>query len=79
MEILLKTECRSGSCKIIDRMYTNKELHLNQFKVFGETNRIISSPHRTNNKELEIQKNEVNWITSRFICVGYYPLVAISK
>jgi hypothetical protein len=21
----------------------------------------------------------VNWITSRFICVGYYPLVAISK
>jgi hypothetical protein len=25
------------------------------------------------------QKNEVNWITSRFICVGYYPLVAISK
>jgi hypothetical protein len=24
-------------------------------------------------------KNEVNWITSRFICVGYYPLVAISK
>jgi ADP-ribose pyrophosphatase YjhB (NUDIX family) len=23
-----------------------KELHLNQFKVFGETNRIISSPHK---------------------------------
>jgi hypothetical protein len=24
-------------------------------------------------------KNEVDWITSRFICVGYYALVAISK
>jgi hypothetical protein len=24
------------------------------------------------------KKNEVDWITSRFICVGY-PLVAISK
>jgi hypothetical protein len=29
-----------------DRTYTNKELHLHQFKVFGKTNRIISSPHR---------------------------------
>jgi hypothetical protein len=38
-----------------------KELHLNQFKVFGETNRIISSPHRELIiKELsEKYKNEV--------------------
>jgi hypothetical protein len=60
-------------------MYTNKRAHLNQFKVFGETNRIISSPHRELIiKELSEKYKKMNWITSRFIC-GYYALVAISS
>jgi hypothetical protein len=46
MEYYQDRECRSGSCKIIDRTYTNKRATSEPVQVFGETNRIISSPHR---------------------------------
>lgn len=80
---ILKTESvDQAAARLLAERTQIKDLHLNQFKVFGDTNRIISSPHRALIiKELseKYEKNEVDWITSRFICVGYYALVDISK
>lgn len=59
-----------------------KDLYLSQCGVFGDENRIRSSEHR----ELIIQEfskkyspQEVNWMTDRFVCVGYYALVEIAS
>jgi ADP-ribose pyrophosphatase YjhB (NUDIX family) len=78
---ILTESVDQAAARLLTERTQIKELHLNQFKVFGKTNRIISSPHR----ELIIKeirntkKNEVDWITSRFICVGYYPQLLFQK
>jgi ADP-ribose pyrophosphatase YjhB (NUDIX family) len=44
---IIKTESvDQAAARLLTERTQIKELHLNQFKVFGETNRIISSPHR---------------------------------
>jgi ADP-ribose pyrophosphatase YjhB (NUDIX family) len=59
-----------------------KDLHLNQFKVFGDAKRIVSSQYKNLiHKELSKRytKKDADWILDRFVCVGYYALVDISK
>ncbi len=66
---------------------TNLEnIYLEQFRVFGDENRIVGSPFnevmKTELPQFDTERfdEEVTaWMTSRFVCVGFYALVDISK
>lgn len=61
-------------------------IYLEQFRVFGDENRILKSPYREIVRE-ELGKFDdqrfdaraIEWLTSRFVCIGYYALVDINK
>ncbi|GAB3337748.1 NUDIX domain-containing protein [Larkinella ripae] len=61
-------------------------IYLEQFRVFGHETRIADSPYRevvqsalrqSDPQRFDVQA--IEWMTSRFICIGYYALVDISK
>ncbi len=59
-----------------------KKLHLFQFKVFGDSKRISNSPHKNtivNSLKDHYPPSVIDWITDRFISIGFYALVDISK
>ncbi len=78
-----KTESIDAAASRILKERTDLEnIFLEQFKVFGAENRIIGSNIRENLKsELEqtFGEENANWMTSRFVCIGYYALVDIRK
>lgn len=84
---ILKTESIEKAASRILREHTSLEkIYLEQFKVFGNEKRIIKSPHRNQiRKELLhyeghlFSEEAVDWMTSRFVCIGFYALVDISK
>jgi 8-oxo-dGTP diphosphatase len=61
------------------------DIYLEQFRVFGEVDRISASPHK-NLVRAELEKFDdkffttavTEWMTSRFVCIGYYALVNIA-
>jgi 8-oxo-dGTP diphosphatase len=84
---ILKTEGIDNAAHRILKERTGLEnIYLEQFRVFGHENRIIGSDSN------EIMKSELPkfdeqrfnsvataWLTSRFVCIGYYALVDIHK
>ncbi|MDP1844343.1 MAG: NUDIX hydrolase, partial [Sediminibacterium sp.] len=57
-------------------------IYLEQFRVFGAADRIIGSEIRNTLKEELSEKYnpaDAEWITGRFVCVGFYALVDINK
>lgn len=59
-----------------------ENIYLEQFKVFGHKSRIVGSKFRDiMKKELTKLYNttDAEWLTSRFICIGFYALVDIHK
>jgi 8-oxo-dGTP diphosphatase len=62
-----------------------KGIYLEQFRVFGKARRtnidILNKLIELNPKKLnEIQnKNDYDWVTKRFVSIGYYALVDINK
>jgi 8-oxo-dGTP diphosphatase len=84
---VLKTEGIDTAARRILKERTGlKNIYLEQFRVFGNENRIIGSEYT------EIMKSELHnfdkerfiplvteWLTSRFVCIGYYALVDIHK
>lgn len=80
---ILKTESIDQAADRILKERTGLEVsYLEQFRVFGNENRIVKSEFRDAMKSELIQifdKNVAEWMTSRFICIGYYALVDIDK
>lgn len=82
-----KTESVDAAASRILKHRTGLEdIYLEQFRIFGDENRIVNSPnnaHLSNElRKLDSDRyNEevIEWITGRFVCVGYYALVDISK
>ena len=84
---ILKTESiDKAACRILKERTDLEKIYLEQFRVFGNENRIINIEYK------EIIKTElsaydsrrfdpetIEWITSRFVCIGYYALVDINK
>jgi 8-oxo-dGTP diphosphatase len=78
-----KTEGINTAAARILKIRTGLEnIFLEQFRVFGDEHRIIGNPMR------EIMKAELKqafgeydaeWMTSRFVCLGYYALIDIRK
>lgn len=63
-----------------------EHIYLEQFRVFGSENRIADSPYKeTLRSELgkfdqeRFDAEVMDWLTSRFISIGYYALVDINK
>ncbi len=59
-----------------------QDVFLTQFKVFGDENRIVHSPFRDlmiSYLQQKYEQADVDWILNRFVCIGYYALVDISK
>lgn len=59
-----------------------ENIYLEQFRVFGAANRITGSEVRNKLKEELSEKYnsaDAEWITGRFVCVGFYALVDIKK
>jgi len=82
-----KTESiNKAASRILNERTGLKNLYLEQFRVFGDENRIVGSEHRGIIKS-ELQKfdkqrfdaNATKWMTSRFVCIGFYALVDINK
>ncbi len=63
-----------------------KNIYLDQFRVFGDENRITHHKLKAVMKR-ELKKYDgklfdsatIEWMTSRFVCIGYYALVDIDK
>lgn len=84
---VLKTESTdTAAARILEERTGLSDIYLDQFRVFGGENRIIGSPHRSEIQEAlkNLEGNHFNekiidWVTDRFVCVGYYALVDIDK
>lgn len=82
-----KTESIDQAAARVLKERTNLEnIYLEQFRVFGDENRIVGSPfNEVMKKELPLFDAErfdeevTAWITSRFVCIGFYALVDINK
>jgi 8-oxo-dGTP diphosphatase len=80
---IFKNESVDAAAKRILKERTQLEnIYLEQFKVFGDENRIINSEHR---KEMEAEfgkkfsSEQIAWYLERFVCIGFYALVDIEK
>lgn len=80
---ILKTESiDKAASRILKERTSLENIYLEQFRVFGDENRIINSKFRDLlMTELSQRYNiaDAEWITDRFVCIGFYALVEISK
>lgn len=84
---ILKTESiEKAAARILKERTSLDKIFLEQFRVFGNENRIIKSEHRNQirkdlkkYKEEEFDEATINWMTDRFVCIGFYALVDINK
>ncbi len=80
---ILKSESvDSAAARILQERTQLKDLYLKQFKVFGQEQRILNSVYREEVRTDLSQRYDqatIDWITDRFVSVGYYALVDISK
>jgi ADP-ribose pyrophosphatase YjhB (NUDIX family) len=71
-----------AASRILKERTSLENIYLEQFRVFGDENRIVNS--RFGELLLTQLRQKYNvadaeWITSRFICIGFYALVEISE
>jgi 8-oxo-dGTP diphosphatase len=78
-----KTEGIEKAAARILKQRTNLEnIYLEQFRVFGNENRIVNSKFRElllTYLSKKYGNADAEWMTSRFVCIGFYALVEISK
>ncbi len=74
-----------AALRILEERTGINDIYLEQYYVFGNENRINND--LLNNLEefsqqmnqLEFEENGLNWLTNRFVSIGYYALVDINK
>ena len=84
---ILKTESiEKAATRILKERTSLNNIYLEQFRVFGNENRIVKSEHRAQIKRdlkkydaKEFDEATINWMTDRFVCIGFYALVDINK
>ncbi|MFX0557467.1 NUDIX hydrolase [Maribacter sp. CXY002] len=82
-----KTESTDHAAARVLQLHTKlSDVYLEQFRVFGNENRIVASAHKneirqalTTYKNGPVDDATLDWMTSRFVCIGYYALVDIDK
>lgn len=71
-----------AASRILKERTSLENIYLEQFRVFGGENRIIDSKFRTllmNELRQKYSVADAEWVTGRFICIGFYALVEISQ
>jgi hypothetical protein len=84
---VLKIESIDKAASRILKERTGLEnIYLEQFRVFGDEQRIVDNPYndvmRSELKAFDEHRFDgatAAWLTSRFVCIGYYALVDIRK
>ena len=80
---ILKTEgIEKAASRILYERTHLENIYLEQFRVFGHENRIIDSKYKAlllTHLSQKYNEADAEWITSRFVCIGFYALVEISK
>ena len=84
---ILKTEgIDKAASRILKERTGLENIYLEQFRVFGDENRIVNSRNKETVKselrkfdEQRFTSEVTEWLTSRFVCIGYYALVDINK
>ncbi len=80
---IMKTESIENAASRILKVRTGLEnIYLEQFRVFGSEKRIVDSKLRNyllNYLTEKYNKIDAEWMTDRFVCIGFYALVEISK
>lgn len=84
---ILKTEgIDKAAGRILNERTGLENIYLEQFRVFGDETRIVNSRYKeTIKSELttfddhRFDSAVIEWLTSRFVCIGYYALVDINK
>ncbi|MEZ0483327.1 NUDIX hydrolase [Fibrella aquatica] len=75
-----------AASRILKERMGLENIYLEQFRVFGDENRIVNSRYTETLKsalrnfdDQRFDADVTNWLTSRFVCIGYYALVDIDK
>lgn len=84
---ILKAESiEKAASRTLQERTNLEDIYLEQFRVFGHENRIVGSHFRDiMQKELNaydaqrFDTEAIEWLTSRFVCIGFYALVDIQK
>ncbi|MDE3247024.1 MAG: NUDIX domain-containing protein [Bacteroidota bacterium] len=82
-----KTESvEKAAARVLQERTGLKKVYLEQFRVFGNENRIIGSRNKNVLKEAlrkydprRFNKEVVDWMTDRFVCIGFYALLDINR
>ena len=76
----------SAAKRILEERTSINDIYLEQFRVFGEMDRTnLDIIHRINEVGIEnflnakIDESDIIWLSKRFVSIGYYALVDISK
>ncbi|MFN8346960.1 MAG: NUDIX domain-containing protein [Spirosomataceae bacterium] len=72
----------SAAGRILKERTSLENIYLEQFRVFGDENRIIDSKFRNlllNELSQKYSVADAEWMTGRFICIGFYALVDIHQ
>lgn len=84
---ILKTEgINKAAQRILQQRTGLDHIFLEQFHIFGEEDRIVGSANRTTVRndlrqvgQQRFDDEAIEWITSRFVSIGFYALVDIAK
>lgn len=84
---ILKNEgIDTAASRILKERTGLEHIYLEQFRVFGDENRIINSPYKeiikSEHRKVDDERFDaevLEWMSSRFVCIGYYALVDINK
>lgn len=84
--ILLSESIDAAANRILKERTHLENIYLEQFRVFGKEDRIVSSKNNLSLREgltafdkKKYHKAVIDWMTSRFVCIGYYALVDINQ
>lgn len=84
--ILQDEDISQAARRILEERTGIKDIYLEQFRVFGDARR-TNRPHVERMIQLNVDRmgeklfnrKELEWITRRFVSIGYYALVDINK
>ena len=83
--ILKQESIDDAADRILKERTCLENIYLEQFRVFGDENRVVGSDNNSTLREglrlydkKRFNKKVIDWLTSRFICIGYYALVDIN-
>lgn len=84
--IMQEESINNAAKRILEERTGLKDIYLEQFRVFGEPSRVNHEIYENINSLKKewlakgiLDENDINWLTKRFVSIGYYALVDINK